>query len=248
MKLCAVQSRAVAGDIQRNIVAHRAMLDEAIAHGAEMVIFPELSLTGYEPTLARALATDQNDCRFDDFQRISDARQVTIGVGVPTRRAAGTCISMILFQPGGVRALYSKQHLHPDEEPFFVPGQGFATLRVNGAKVGLAICYELSVPEHAERAVASGADLYVASVAKSAAGVAAAAQRLSAVAAQYRLPVMMANSVGPCDTFESAGGSAVWNHEGRLVGCLDASIEGLIVYDTVSQASHVASHTSQEAR
>lgn len=57
MKICVAHTRPVAGDIQSNIESHKKLLDLAIAHAAGMVIFPELSLTGYEPKLAKELAT-----------------------------------------------------------------------------------------------------------------------------------------------------------------------------------------------
>jgi predicted amidohydrolase len=94
MKICAAQTRSIKGDIQNNIAIHKKLIDLAIANGADLIIFPELSLTGYEPTLAKELATNQDDGRFDDFQEISDANQMTIGVGVPTKSPAGICISM----------------------------------------------------------------------------------------------------------------------------------------------------------
>ena len=47
MKICIAQTRAVKGDIEANLVNHKKSIELAAAHGAEMIIFPELSLTGY---------------------------------------------------------------------------------------------------------------------------------------------------------------------------------------------------------
>ena len=241
MKICVVQTRPVPGDIQLNIEHHKRLIDLAVSHAANVVIFPELSLTGYEPTLAAALATDQDDSRLDDFQRISDRAQIAIGVGVPTTQPLGTCISLILFQPQQARQTISKAWLHPDEEPFFVRGQGVPGLKIGKTTVALAICYELSVPEHAERAQQHGAEVYIASVAKSADGVAKASQRLSEIAQTYSMTVLMANCVGPSDDFESAGHTSVWQRTaakqpyGSLAGQLDATHEGLLIFDTATQ-------------
>jgi len=120
MKICAAQTRPIKGDIRGNIANHKKLIDQAVADGAGLVIFPELSLTGYEPTLAKELAVEQGDTRFDDFQAMSDADGITIGVGVPTKNEKGVCISMLLFQPHKARRAYSKSYLHPDEEAFFV--------------------------------------------------------------------------------------------------------------------------------
>lgn len=236
MKICMVQTRPLKGDLQANIADHQRFIDRALVHGAALIIFPELSLTGYEPTLADALATHRDDPRLDDFQTIADSRQVTIGVGLPTKSPAGICISMVLFRPHQARHLYSKQYLHADEEPFFVSGQNASALIGHNPNVALAICYELSVPAHAATAVNSGAELYIASVAKTAAGVESAGHRLAEIARHYAMPVLLSNCVGPCDDFEAGGRSAVWNAQGELVGQLDGSSEGMLVYDTVSLA------------
>lgn len=166
MKICAVQTRPIIGNLQGNIATHKQWIARAVADGAELIIFPELSLTGYEPTLAKALATDRDDPRLDDFQALSDAHGITIGVGVPTRHETGICISMLLFQPYTARHVYSKSYLHPDEEAFFVRGHSAPQLQVNRTTIALAICYEISVPEHLECVLKSGPGVYVASVAK----------------------------------------------------------------------------------
>lgn len=152
MKICAVQTRPITGDIESNIERHQKLIDLAVANGADTIIFPELSLTGYEPTLAKALAMHSDDRRFDDFQKIADTRQITIGVGVPTKNEAGICISLVIFQPHQARQTYAKQYIHPDEEDFFVSGQNSIGLLGDKNNLALAICYELSVPEHAEKA------------------------------------------------------------------------------------------------
>ncbi len=235
MKICAAQTRPIIGDIQRNIEHHKNFIALAGSYGADTVIFPELSLTGYEPTLAKALATHQDDKRFDDFQTISNTEQITIGVGVPTKTKTGICISLVLFQPHQARQTYSKQYLHPDEDEFFVNGHGFPSVSVNRTNLALAICYELSVLEHAERAVKSGADMYIASVAKFADGVARAINRLADIARVYSMPVFMANCIGHADRNECAGKTSIWNEKGVLIGQLNDTHEGILIDDTDTQ-------------
>ncbi|WP_315787321.1 carbon-nitrogen hydrolase family protein [Fischerella sp. JS2] len=187
MKICTAQTRPIKGNIQSNIDNHKKLIDLAISNRADIVIFPELSLTGYEPKLSKELATNQDDSRFDDFQKTSDAKQITIGVGVPTKSNTGICISMVIFQPYKAKQTYSKQYLHPDEEEFFISGQSFTGLKVNKTNIALAICYELSVHEHSENAFKSGAEIYIASVAKFVNGVDKAINRLSEIANKYSM-------------------------------------------------------------
>ncbi|WP_247236200.1 carbon-nitrogen hydrolase family protein [Telluribacter sp. SYSU D00476] len=232
MKLCVAQTRPVRGDIEQNIESHQKLIELALSHGATTILFPELSITGYEPELAEALATGPDDHRLDPFQQISDERQVTLGIGVPTRSDKGLHISLVVFQPQQDRQLYCKRYLHPDEYPYFVSGT--STTRLSGlhGRMALAICYELSVPRHAEEASRQGASIYLASVAKSVEGVGKAHPRLAEIASTYSMTTLMANSVGYCDTFTCGGRSAIWNSAGKRVGQLDDTSEGLLIYDT----------------
>lgn len=236
MKICAAQTKPLKGDIQGNIANHKKWIDWAVADGVELIIFPELSLTGYEPTLAKDLATDQGDTRFDDFQAISDANGITIGVGVPTKNEKGIYISMLLFQPHKARRAYSKSYLHPDEEAFFVRGRSSPHLQVNQTNIALAICYEISVPEHLESALKSGPGIYVASVAKFVNEINKAIERLSQVAGDCSMPVLMSNCVGFSDGGQCAGKTSVWNNRGSLIGQLNDSDEGMLIFDTETHA------------
>jgi predicted amidohydrolase len=235
MKICVAQTRPVKGDIQGNIENHKKLIDVAVSNGAGMIIFPELSLTGYEPKLAKELATNKDDTRFSDLQEISNAGQITIGVGVPTKNNNGICISMILFQPGKARQTYSKKYLHPDEEKFFLSGQNFTGLISNSNSIALAICYEISIPEHSRKAFETGAKIYIASVAKSVEGVDKAVTQLSATANKYSMTVLMSNCVGQCDGEECGGKTSAWDNKGLLAGQLNNLDEGILIIDTNTQ-------------
>jgi len=231
MKICAAQTRPAKADIEKNIQRHLQLIEKAVAGGAALIVFPELSLTGYEPALANDLAMKVDDNRLNVFQEKSNAGNIVIGIGLPTKAAAGTHISLIIFQPNRKRQVYSKEFLHIDENPFFVAGQGGPTITIDDKIIAFAVCYELSVPEHADRAFKNGANIYVASVAKSAAGMEKANQILAAVANQYSMDTVISNCVGYCDNFESAGGSAGWNSKGKLLCSLDHAKEGLLFVD-----------------
>jgi predicted amidohydrolase len=235
MKLCVAQTKPVKGDIQKNIANHKRLIDLATSNGADVVIFPELSIIGYEPALAQQLATTVDDYRFDDFQSIADARQITIGIGMPIKYDAGITISMVLFHPQQVRQIYSKKYIHADEEPFFVPGTNSTCLIAHKSSVALAICYELSIPEHSADAAKSGAEVYIASVVKTPRQLEAAIARLSAIAKQYFMTVLMANCVGQCDGSQCGGKTSIWNNQGELLGQLDAVSEGILMIDTATK-------------
>lgn len=235
MKICVAQIKPVKGDIKANIERHKKFIDIAVANGAGMIVFPELSLTGYEPELAKALATDSNDKRLEDFQLIANTKQIVIGIGVPTQTKTLPNISMILFRPNEPGEIYSKKYLHSDEEPFFVSGANAANLVIDNTNIAPVICYELSVPVHSENAHRNGANVYIASVAKTVTGMEKAAETLSGIAKKYEMTVLISNCVGPCDNFESAGKSAIWNNKGQLLAQLDDNSEGILMIDTSTQ-------------
>lgn len=230
MRIGIAQIRSFKGDILRNIESHIRLIELAASVKADTIVFPELSITGYEPELASGLAGPVEDVRLDIFQTLSNRYSMTIGVGFPTRAGSVIRISMIIFRPGRARQVYSKRYLHADEEPYFVCGTDVGHL--NGGKIALAICYELSVPAHAEQAHHSGAEIYLVSVAKTRSGMEKAAEALTNIARRYSMTVLISNSIGPCDDFECGGRSAVWDAEGMLKAELDETEEGILVLDT----------------
>ena len=232
MKICGAQTRSEAGNIPKNIHEHIRMIRLAFEHGADSVFFPELSITGYEPSLCSHLATIKEDARFLPFQELSNSQGIIIGMGVPLQAETGTTISMLIFQPGKSVEVYSKKYLHDDEIPFFVPGENSFSL----LPIALAICYEISIPGHAAAASAMHAGYYVACVAKSKTGMQKAYAQLSLVAKNYGMPVMIVNSLGPSDNFIACGKSAVWNRDGELL-TKAGNREGLIFFDSESEAA-----------
>lgn len=232
MRVAVAQTRPMPGDVAHNLARHLALIELAADAAADLVIFPELSVTGYEPKLAARLAFAPDDARLDPCQAESDAREMVITVGVPARAAAGVEISQVVFRPGQPRLRYSKQLLHADEMPWFRAGDRQLVIEAAGTRVVPAICYESLQPSHADGAARLGADLYAASVAKSATGLAGAERHYPAIARKHSMWVVMSNCVGPCDDFVAAGRSAAWTPDGARVASLDDTSMGLLVVDT----------------
>lgn len=232
MKLSIAQFRPASGDIALNIKNHIRLIELATDQSADVIIFPELSISGYEPQIASELATNQNDARFDIFQKISDLKNIIVGIGAPTKQPNGVAISMILFQPKQQRKTFSKQFLHHSETPYFVAGSGYNDFSINSSKIAVAICYELSVPEHSARAFENGADVYMASVVESVNGVEQSITQLSETARKYGMTTFMANCIGQTGAYNCPGKSSIWNNAGELIGQLSDEREGILVLDT----------------
>ena len=148
-----------------------------------------------------------------------------------------SCGSSPIFSPGAPRQAYAKRRLHDDELPYFTTGDQPLLLDVAGHRVAPAICYESMFIEHAAEAHAQGAQVYLVSVAKTAKGIGEGYEHYPEVARTLGLSVLLANCVGPADTFVGAGGSAAWDSQGRLLANLDDSCEGLIVLDTTNDSA-----------
>lgn len=235
MKISIAQTESIKGNISANIEVHVRFIELALSFKVEAIFFPELSLTGYEPELSTELATNQNDNRLDIFQQMSDINNIVIGLGLPTIKESKIRISMIIFEPNKPRQTYSKQQLHSDEVPYFDNGDDQIIIKAKDTNIAPAICYESLQHPHATNAFNLGANVYLASVAKSENGIKKAFDHYPKVAKQFEMPVLMANCVGFCDNFLSVGKSAVWTKEGKLIGQLDDKTEGILIFDTETE-------------
>jgi predicted amidohydrolase/predicted GNAT family acetyltransferase len=239
MKICIAQTKSIKGDVENNIKNHLQLIERAIALKSDLIIFPELSITGYEPELAKEFATNSQDTIFSPFQVLADKNNISIGIGMPTHVANRINISMLIFQPNNKSIMYSKQLLHVDELPYFVAGNSQTYLNIKNKKIAIGICYETLQAEHFIKAHHAGANIYIASVAKSKASIEKAYIHFPEMAKQFNTPILMSNSVGFCDNFLSRGQSAVWNKNGQLINQLDAENQGLLIYDTQLETTDI---------
>lgn len=195
------------------------------------MVFPELSLTGYQLAGAARDALRCDDPRLDPLRLACETSGVTALCGVPLQSEAGVEIGALLLAPNLPVRSYAKQHLHAEEAPFFVPGVRDLSVQLGGHCIIPAICYESVLPEHVEAAAGRGATLYAACVAKPAAAIAKAHLHYAAMARLRGLPIVVANAVGPCDGFVSGGRSAAWRADGSMVASLEADVPGELVLD-----------------
>lgn len=235
MKICLAQINSAKGDVDKNIETHIKWVKLAIKNQASLICFPELSLTGYEPTLSKKLASRHDDPRLDVFQELSDQYDILIALGMPVIEAQKIYIGMIIISPKREKQTYTKQILHEDELPYFNAGDKQIIIGIKEAKIAPAICYESMKEEHLKEAKSMGATAYLASVAKNEAGVQSAYNYYPNMAVKYDIPILMSNCVGYCDNFLSTGQSGVWNANGKLLGKLDSDNEGLIIFDTLTE-------------
>ncbi|WP_432735127.1 carbon-nitrogen hydrolase family protein [Maridesulfovibrio sp. FT414] len=227
----AIQCKAIKGDIDANIERHLKFIQIAANNNVNILFFPELSITGYEPRLAESLAIRMSDQILEIFKEQSTRYNITIGVGFPLARQEQVQIGMAWFIPNEPSISYAKQQLHDDELPYFVSGEKQLILQTENYNLAPAICYESLQPSHAEHAVAMGANVYLASVAKSDGGIAKAMRHYPKIALKHKIYVIMANCIGPNDDFVSAGQSAAWNRNGDLIALMGRDSNGILMVD-----------------
>lgn len=214
LRLAVVQPRCVAYDVAANAEVHAAMIRVA---GARLVVFPELSLTGYELD-AQAVAPD--DRRLAPIVEACAETGAVALVGAPVQGDAGARhIGMLEVTGSDARVVYRKMYLGGDEPAHFVPGAEPTLLEVDGWRLGLAICRDTGIPEHAARTAALGIDAYVAGVLESAADTAIPGERARRVARAHRVWVAIASFAGSTGGgyHEAAGGSGIWSPAGDAV-------------------------------
>ncbi|RDK07588.1 carbon-nitrogen hydrolase family protein [Cupriavidus lacunae] len=227
--VAAAQSVSIAGDVQENVDRHLVFLREAAARGSRMVVFPELSLTGYEMAVANELAFRDDDARLAPLRDECVRRGLTAVVGAPLRFNDVVRIGALALGPDGTVSCYTKQYLHPGEDSVFVPGSGGRLLSVDGMTVALAICADTGYPEHAVQAASTGASLYAAGVLITASGYDADTALLQGYAAQHRFAVLMANHGGDTGGWSPIGKSTFWDEDGRCVVAAEGTGAALVM-------------------
>lgn len=258
--LAAVQTVPVRGDVAANLARHVALARAASAAGARVIVFPELSLTGYELDLAAALAFDESDPRLEPLREAAAACAATLVAGAPVRLGPRLHVGAFLLDPDGGVALYTKRRLGaftpaanpggrvpPAEATVFAPGDRDPLLRAGDGDAAVAICADIGAPEHAASAAARGARTYLASMFVIPGDFESDAAQLAGYAARHAMAVVFANYGGPSGGLPSAGRSAIWSAAGeRLVACGPRG-EGFVVAIEEAGGWRCAAHPADGA-
>ncbi len=210
LAVTAAQPAVVTGELAVNVERQAAMVDRS---AGRVVVFPELSLTGYD---LGAPVVDVADRRLGPLVEACAGRGAVALVGAPTVGSDGDHLSMLAVDGAGARVVYRKVYLGGDEGRRFAPGVGPEVIEVDGWRLGLAICRDTGIPAHAERTVALGVDAYVAGVCEHASDREVVAERAVRIATGHHLPVVVASFAGSTgEGYDpAAGGSGIWDSAG----------------------------------
>jgi predicted amidohydrolase len=208
--LAVAQPACRALDVEANARAHA---DAVRAARARVVVFPELSLTGYELD-APVVAVD--DPRLRPLLEACDA---TGSVAIASAPVEDRFIGLLAVDGAGARVAYRKVNLAGHEPGHFRPGPAPAVLEVDGWRLGLALCKDTGVPAHQEQTAALGIDAYVAGVLDLAVDAPVQEQRAHRITAEHGVWVAMASFAGPTGHgyVDNAGRSGIWSPTGELM-------------------------------
>jgi predicted amidohydrolase len=139
LTIAAAQTISIAGDLSGNITRHSHFIEMAAEQGVQLLVFPELSLTGYEGEVAAALAVAPQDGVLQPLRDLARELGVTAVVGIPIRLEDSNSVRIgaLVLGADGSLGVYSKQHLHAGEELVFAPGFGGPCLNI-GERSGRA--------------------------------------------------------------------------------------------------------------
>lgn len=228
--ITAAQSASIPGDISRNITRHVRVAAMAAEHGAQLLVFPELSLIGYELSLSRANVIRPDAAELGPLRQAAMKARMTISAGGPWLNAEGQLhITAFVFRPDGSISIHTKQHVHQSEQHVFTSGPGGPTLRVADSSVALAICADASQPSHAANAAARGANVYAVGAMITEDAYARKTTLLKNYALEHHMAVLLANYSGVTGGEESAGKSAIWSEDGQPVAASAGTDEALVM-------------------
>ncbi len=214
LSIAVAQPVCVAYDVAANATIHAATVREA---DSRLVVFPELSLTGYHMD-APTVAVD--DPRLAPLIAACAETDALALVGAPVAGSAGEShIGLLAVDRAGARVAYRKRYPGADEARRFAPGPAPEAIVVDHWRLGLAVCRDTSIPQHSADTAALGIDVYVASTLMFDHETTLQNARSSDIARRHGVWVAVASFAG--STGEGydrcAGCSGIWRADGTVL-------------------------------
>lgn len=175
--LSVVNFKAVWGDKEKNLNKIKGYIEAAAKKGADMIVFPEMSLTSYDDIastpkaekMQTKLAETIPGPATNEIEALAKKLGMYVIMGMPERdKDDETKIynALAVFAPEGLYGSYRKMHLPPPEPNWAVRGNRPLLLKTPWGPIGVAICYDsYCFPEMARYYAAKGARLYINSTA-----------------------------------------------------------------------------------
>ncbi|HMM20594.1 MAG TPA: nitrilase-related carbon-nitrogen hydrolase [Selenomonadales bacterium] len=161
VRVGAVACRAVVNAVEDNLAAAARWAEKAAAGRVGLLLFPELSLTGYgtRGEAPRPLGPDHAACR--EMAALARRLSLTLAAGMAWQDGPGTpeYLAHGLWLPSGEFFLYRKTHLGQRERREYAAGDVLPVFPLPGLKAGLQLCLEQHFPEITQTLALKGAQL-----------------------------------------------------------------------------------------
>jgi len=149
LRAAAAVMASIVGDKKGNLEKTRRLVFQAADLGAELILFPEASLTGY--TVRRSMQAWAEPVPGPSTEALAALAQesgLVIAAGlVETGRETNCHLTQIMVGPQGLIGLHRKTHLGPNEENLFQAGHRLAVWEYDQVRYGIQLCYEGHFPE-----------------------------------------------------------------------------------------------------
>jgi predicted amidohydrolase len=236
MILASAQTNPKRGDIESNLIDHYNLIELASKNQVDLIVFPEMSITGYERKNAKDLSFTTTDSRLDKLRQLSIDKKMIVIAGAPVLINNDLYIGSFVLKPDFSISIYTKQFLHNGEEEFFKSSFDYnPILSVNNELISIAICADIDNPFHAENASKNGTTIYLASIFFTPNGIPNAHKTLSDYANRYRMNVLMSNYCGQSWGLDSGGQSGFWDKNGKLISNLNDTDSGLLIIEKINK-------------
>jgi omega-amidase len=152
MKISVAQISCSLGEPDANVSKVRDFSQQAKDAGAELIVFPEMSDTGYSMPVIQKHASHWKTGFVANVQEIANQLSLAIVCGVSERDGSSIYNSQVVIdQKGNIVAKYRKTHLYAvapvQEQTCFAAGDRFVSFALGDLRFGFSICYDLRFPE-----------------------------------------------------------------------------------------------------
>ncbi len=236
LAITVAQLNCTVGDIAGNAEKVRRARAEAASQGADLVVFPELFISGYPPEDLVLKPAFQAACRaaVEQLARETAEHGPAVVVGTPWADDGKLYNAAALLEGGAISALRYKVDLPNygvfDEKRVFVPGPLPGPVNFRGVRLGLPVCEDIWGPEPAECIAETGGEfLLVLNGSPYRHGV--ADERLNVIVLRVKetgLPLLYANQVGGQDELVFDGASLGLNGDCSLAFQLPSYKEAIV--------------------
>ncbi len=238
MRLALAQINSTVGDLAGNRDRILSRLEEARAAGADLVVFPELAITGYPPEDLLLRPAFLEEAERAAREVAAHATGIVCLLGTPHHDDGRLWNTCVVCAEGEIQARYRKRLLPNygvfDEKRYFEPGAETAVIELAGTRVGLTVCEDLWQPgPPATDNAAAGASLLV-NLSASPFHVGKDREREAMFADRARATgcaVVFCNAVGGQDELVFDGHSSVLDARGTVVARAPGFEEALLVVD-----------------